>query len=319
MYALDDIDNIANSALQMFNVPGMAIGIVIDDQIILSRGYGFCNVSEKCLVTEHTLFPIASCTKAFTALALSQLVEEGKVALDDLVKNNIPEFCLMDQDTTNNLTIPDLLAHRTGIARHDPIWFYSDIPRSRVIGILKYFEPVCRLREEFQYNSFMYSIAGVVIERITGQSWEDVISTRLLDPLEMKDSNVSLKELQRSSDFSLPHAKIDGIVKNIPFRNTFSVESGGGINSNILDMTHWVRFQLSDGNFLNKNIVQAQTLKELHTMQMPFSSPPIDNEEIRDENKQNLQKALSTLNENNHSEGTTYLLDDYCGSSEHPY
>jgi len=159
---LNEIETIVNEALKTFNVPGVAIGLVADDRIILSRGYGVRKVDEQLPVTKHTLFPIASCTKAFTALLLGQLIDEGKIAFDDQVIKYIPEFSLLDQDFTLNLTIRDLLAHRAGIARHDPIWVYLKLSRSEVIPLLRHLEPACGLRQEFQYNNFMYTIAGIV-------------------------------------------------------------------------------------------------------------------------------------------------------------
>jgi CubicO group peptidase (beta-lactamase class C family) len=280
IHSFDDIDSIANDALKMFNVPGVAVGIVVNGQTLFSRGYGVRNVNENLPVTERTLFPIASCTKAFTALALGQLVDEGKVAFDDPVRKYIPEFCLLDQEIADQLTIRDLLAHRTGMARHDPIWIYSEIHRSSVIGLLQHLEPACGLRQAFQYNNFMYTIAGIVIERITGKSWEEVIADRIIEPLQMNDSNLSVRELQICSDFSLPYAEIEGTVKNFPFRDTFPVNPGCGINSSILDMAKWVGFQFSNGSFFSREIIHPEILQEMHALQMPFSLPLNANEEI---------------------------------------
>ncbi len=276
-FSIKEIDSIANDALQKFNVPGASISIVINDQII-SRGYGFRDLYKKLPVTKHTLFPIASCTKAFTALLLGQLVDKGKIELDDPVQKYIPEFYLVDQDRSTRLTIRDLLAHRTGVARHDPIWFFFEISRPSIVGLLKHFEPACDLRQEFQYNNFMYAIAGIIVERLTGQSWEEVISSWLLKSLEMKNSITSLGELQASSDFSLPYAEINGIITKVPFRNTFPLNPGGGIISNALDMGNWLKLQLRRGQFSNDTIIQTQTLEETHTIQMPFSSLPNQSE-----------------------------------------
>lgn len=268
----DAIDLIANDALAMFNVPGLAVGLVIDDHILITRGYGSRNINEDLPVTERTLFSIGSCSKAFTALMLGQLVDEGKVALDDPVKKYIPEFSLLDQETAKRLTIRDLLAHRTGIARHDAIWVYSEISRPGVIALLPHLEQVCGLGKEFQYNSFMYTIAGIVIERVAGRSWEQELSDRLLKPLGMTDTNASLEDLQKSADHSLPHAEIERVVTVIPFRNILALNPAGGVNSTIKDMAKWVRLQLSDG----KTIIKSRTLKELHTMQIPIFATSYD-------------------------------------------
>lgn len=271
-FPLEEIEAAAADALQIFNVPGVAVGIVIDNQILLSQGYGVRNVDEDLPVTERTLFPIASCTKAFTALALGQLVDEGKVAWDDPVIKYIPEFRLFDQERTDQVTIRDLLTHRTGIPRHDTIWVFAEMNRKEeVIGRMPYFEPICGLCQEFHYNNLMYTIAGIVIERITGQSWEEVIVDQVFRKLEMGDSNTSLSELQDNKDFSLPYAEIDGVIKRVPFLNPAVVNPAGGINSNIIDMMKWARLQLSDGN-----LVRLQTLQELHAKQIFISDKEED-------------------------------------------
>lgn len=271
--SVEEIDNIAKDALEKFNVPGASISIVFDDQILLSKGYGFRDLDKRLPVTEHTLFSIGSCTKAFTALALGQLVEEGKIAFDDPVQKYIPEFYLVDQDRTMHLTIRDLLAHRTGIARHDPIWIYSEITRGSIIELLKYFEPACNLRQDFQYNNFMYTVAGIIIERVTGKSWEEFISLRLLKPLEMNNSVTSLEQLECSLDFSLPYAEVNGEITEIPFRNTVSVNPAGGIISNAFEMTHWLKLQLGQEKFANDHLIQRQILKETHAIHMLLPLP----------------------------------------------
>lgn len=272
---LEEIDAIANEAIEMFHVPGAAVAIVVDDQVIFSRGYGYRNLSKKLPVTESTLFPIASCTKAFTALVLCQLVEEGKITLDDPVKMHLPEFNLLDQEMAEQLTIRDLLAHRTGMARHDTIWICSEVPRSEIIDLLQKIEPVYGLRQVFQYNNFMYALAGIVIERVTGLSWEEVVSSRLLMPLEMKSSNVSFEQLQAGSDFSLPYAEIDGIHQQIPFRPMIGLNPAGGINSNIIDMAHWVGLQFSD-----QRVIRDETLQEMHTIQILYPASVNEKEEV---------------------------------------
>lgn len=271
---LDEIDDIVNANLQVFKVPGASIGIVADGQTIFCRGYGSRNAHEDLPVTESTLFCIASCTKSFTSLLLGQLVDEGKVCLDDPVVKYIPELRLWTQELTEDVTIRDLLAHRSGIDRQDVLWVLSNPTRPILLKLMQHIEPVCGLREEFQYNNIMYSIAGMVIERITGQSWEETIALRLFIPLEMSHSNTSIEHLQMSADYCLPHTEIDGKVQAIPFRNAYPINPGGGINSNALDMTKWLELHLSEGNVMDKEIVSIRTLNELHTAHMPVSNSP---------------------------------------------
>lgn len=275
---IESLDAHVEQALEMFNVPGAAIGIVIDNKVILGKGYGYRHLAQHLPVTENTLFPIASCTKAFTAFILGQLVDEGKIAWDDPVIKHIPEFRLINSELTLNATIRDLAAHRTGMPRHDPIWFFLDIPKSDVIRLLPYCETDLKLREKFQYNNFMYSIAGTVIERVTGQTWEEAVFSRIFMPLSMLDSNTSLEQLQMSFDFSFPYAEIDGNLTAIPFRKMTAVRPGGGIHSTVSDLLKWVQLQLSNGTIFNQHIIQKETLQETHTVQMPL--PLSENEEV---------------------------------------
>ena len=275
---LNDIDSIVNEALDVFNVPGVAIGIVVDGKVVLSRGYGYRNLDQSLPTTENTLFAIGSCTKAFTTFMLGQLVNEGKITWDDPVISHIPEFRLMDQYSTHHITIRDLVAHRSGMARHDLLWFNPEFNRSDVIKSLQYLEPACKLREKFQYNNLMYTVAGILIEKVTGQTWEEALSSRIFIPLTMLNSNDSVKESQKSEDFSMPYAEVAGEIKAIPFRSIQSVAPAGAINSSVSDMVKWIQLQLSNGTLLDKHFIYKETLQEMHTIQMPMVASPTDEE-----------------------------------------
>lgn len=249
------LDYLANEALRQFEVPGAAVGVIVDGQVVLSKGYGLRNVELGLPVTETTQFPIASCTKAFTALLVESLVQEGKLTLDDPVKKYIPEWALLDQ-----MTIRDLLAHRTGMPRHDAIWIFNNHSRNHVLELYRHLTPEHALGAEFQYNNFMYSVIGIIVERLTGQSWEKALQERILSPLSMHSANASIDELQESDNHSLPYAEINGSLQCLPFQSPYVVSPGGGINASMTDMLKWVSFQLD--------------LKEKHAMQIPFPSPP---------------------------------------------
>ena len=276
--AINDIDSIVNDALDVFNVPGVAIGIVVDGKVVLSKGYGYRNLDQNLPTTENTLFAIGSCTKAFTTFMLGQLVNEGKITWDDPVISHIPEFRLMDQYSTYHITIRDLVAHRSGMARHDLLWFNPEFNRSDVIKSLQYLEPACKLREKFQYNNLMYTVAGILIEKVTGQTWEEALSSRILIPLTMLNSNDSVKESQKSEDFSMPYAEVAGEIKAIPFRSIQSVAPAGAINSSVSDMVKWIQLQLSNGTLLDKHFIYKETLQEMHTIQMPMVASAPDEE-----------------------------------------
>lgn len=269
--ALSDIDTIINDALESFHVPGVAIGVIVDGKVVLSKGYGFRDLDHALPVNDKTLFAVASNTKAFTAFVLGQLVDEGKIAWDDPVTHYIPEFRLLDPNSTQYTTVRDLVAHRTGLARHDYLWLMKDeLSRDDIIDRVGHLELVSPLRAEFQYNNLTYTIAGIVIERVTGQSWEDAISSRIFKPLQMDSSDTSITQMQQNENFSLPYAEIDGQVKELPFLSAYSIAPAAAINSNVSDMLKWIQLQISDGSLLGNNFIQKKTLEDLHTTQIPL-------------------------------------------------
>lgn len=262
--AMVQVDAIVENALAKFNVPGVAVGVVVDGKVILAKGYGVRNVEQNLPVTEDTLFPIGSCTKAFTALILGQLVEEGLVAWDDPIIKHIPEFRLKDPYATFHLTIRDALTHRSGLPRHDYLWYNSSLSRKEILGHLPYLEFSAGLREKFQYNNLMYVVAGLVIERITGRTYEEVVQERIFAPLAMTNSNFSVIDSQKSPNYSLPYLEKNDVIQAIPFRNISIEGPAGSINSSINDMVRWLQVQLSS----EKTLVQPATLNEMHSIQI---------------------------------------------------
>lgn len=264
--SLDTIDQTIQDALEIFHVPGAAVGLIVNDQIILSKGYGYRDLDQKLNVSENTLFSIGSCTKAFTSFLIGQLVDEGKISWDDPVFKHLAEFRLFNADLTSQVTIRDLLAHRTGIPRNDALWFFVELTRPDILNLLQHFEPTFGLRESYLYNNLMYTVAGLLCEKLTGLSWEEAISKKLFLPLGMNHSILTIKD--QPEDFSLPYAEIDGTIREIPFHEAPCIWPGGGIYSNVKDMVKWLRIQLSKEN----SLIQAETLQEMHTTQISFPS-----------------------------------------------
>src|SRR5579871_1105072 len=172
---LEKIDPMINKVLEISQIPGISVGVVVDGKVAFTKGYGVRNFSETAPVTENSLFAIGSCSKAFTTLALGQLVDEGTIAWDDPVIKYIPEFRLHDMHATHHLTIKDLVTHRSGLPRHDFVWYNSKCSRLELLKRLQHLEPTSDIREKFQYNNLMYAVAGLVIERLTSQTWEEFI------------------------------------------------------------------------------------------------------------------------------------------------
>ena len=272
--ALTDLDSIVDSTLKTFGIPGAAVGIVFEGEVVFAKGFGVRDLEQGLPVTENTLFAIGSCSKAFTTLVLGQLVDEGVISWDDPVINHIPEFRLWDQHATHKMTIRDLVTHRSGLPRHDYLWYNSELSRDELISRLKFLEPVNDLREKFHYSNLMYVVAGVLVERVTGMPWEDAVHSRILTPLAMTDSNFSVEISQLSDNFSLPYSERDGEVLAIPFRNISAIGPAGSINSTVIDMVKWIQLQLSDGALFEGNIIKKETLHEMHSIQTVKSEFP---------------------------------------------
>lgn len=269
---LAKIDPLMNQALETLNIPGFAIGILVNGKVVLAKGYGIRRFSDGLPVTEDTLFAIGSCSKAFTTLALGQLVDQKMIGWDDPVIKYLPEFRLKDTHATHHLTIRDLVTHRSGLPRHDLAWYNSTFPRKEILNRLPYFEPSCDLREKFQYNNFMYVVAGLVIERVSGKTWEEFVQERIFIPLGMESSNFSVEASQQANNFASPHTEQNEHIEVIPFRNLSNMGPAGSINSTIADMMKWVELQLSDGN----EWIQKETLKDMHRIHMPMHSPILE-------------------------------------------
>lgn len=274
--ALADIDEVVNRALEVFQVPGASVGVVVDGELIFAKGYGYRDLERKLPVTPETLFAIGSCSKAFTTFVLGALVDEGVIEWDDSVIKHLPEFRLMDEHATRNMTIRDLVTHRSGLPRHDFVWYNSDLSRVEFLNRLKHLEFVNDLREKFHYNNLMYAVAGLLIEKVTGQSWENAVQQRIFIPLGMGHSNFSVENSKNNDNFSYPYAERKEVVQAIPFRNISNIGPAGSINSNVVDMSKWLQLQLSNGTVSEKKFVQETTLNEMHTLQFAKADFPKD-------------------------------------------
>lgn len=267
--ALDGFDAFIKDVMKEWNVPGLAIGIVRSNETIYARGFGYRDVKKKLPVTTNTLFAIGSTSKAFTCTLIGILADDDKLDWDAPVRRYIPEFHLRDQHATELTTPRDLVTHRTGLPRHDAVWYNNNsISRREIVQRLAYLESSHTFREKFQYNNLMYVAAGHLIETVTGKTWEENIRQRIFIPLGMTNSNFSVRDSQKAADFALPYTEKDDVVKQIPFRNIDVVGPAGSINSSIRDMLHWLRLNLNKGKHGERQIINATTLADIHSPQM---------------------------------------------------
>lgn len=248
--AAADIDETANRALAAFQVPGMAVGIVKDGKLIFARGYGVREVGKPERVDPDTLFQIGSNTKAFTSAALAMLVDEGKISWDDKVIDYLPEFRLYDPYVTREFTIRDLLTHRSGLGTGaGDLMFYpaTDMTRDEVIRGLRYLKPVSSFRSRYAYDNLLYMVAGQIIPKVTGKSWEEFVEGRIFAPLRMQPCAASYSRISDRRNVASPHVAIDGKVRAIPVVKMDVIGPAGTINCSINATAKWIETQLSAG------------------------------------------------------------------------
>jgi len=265
---LKGLDTFALRLLKEWNAPGVTIAVVEKNKVIYTGGFGYRDHEKKLPVTENTLFAIGSCTKAFTASILGMLEKEGKVSLDKPVRDYLPELMFKNDYTNKNATLRDMMCHRTGLPRHDASWYGSTASRSELLERIRYQEPSAELREKFQYNNFMFMAQGMVIEKLTGKSWEENMRERIFAPLGMSNTNMSVIDMEKASDRSLAYSSANNKIKAIPYRNIDGIAPAGAINSCAKDMANWLITWINDGKFNGKQIVPSAYRSQAMTAQI---------------------------------------------------
>lgn len=263
-----DFSAFVQKTLAEWKVPGVGVAVVKDGKVILAEGYGLRDVQNKLAVTPQTLFAIGSSSKAFTAMAVGILVDEGKLGWDKRVRDYLPTFHLQDESATEQMTPRDLLCHRSGLPGHDQMWLGSSFSRKEIFDRISYLEPNADFRAVFQYNNILYMTAGYLAGEVTHSTWEDVVKTRIFNPLGIKSSNFSVTDSQKQPDYARPYSEKGDKVIEIPFRNIDAIGPAGSINSNVLDMAQWVLLNLNKGKAGDKQVISETSLSEIHSPQM---------------------------------------------------
>lgn len=271
---LDAFDPVIEKAIVDYQVPGMAVGVVVDGHVVYAKGFGYRNLEEKLPMTPDTLLSIGSCTKAFTSFVMGTLVDEGVLSWDQLVIDLLPDFRLWDQYATQNVTMRDLLTHRSGMPRHDAAWYNSKLTRAELMSRLRYLEPSTDIRERYQYNHIMYSTAGYAMERVSNKTWEDLVKHRILDPLHMSNTNFSFVDMHNSSDFAQPYLEKKGTLKKIPGRDVSLIGPAASINSSVNELIRWVQMHLNEGVYGNQVLISPATLQEICAPQVIVPGAP---------------------------------------------
>jgi CubicO group peptidase (beta-lactamase class C family) len=272
--ALAGFDDFTAQAVKAWNVPGAAVAVVADGEVVFSQGFGYRDLEAELPVTEKTLFAIGSTTKAFTTTTLGMLADEGKLDWDEPLRTYIPSFALVDPMASERLTPRDLVTHRSGLPRHDLVWYNNnDVTRGELVARLAYLPPSAGFREKFQYNNLMFLTAGYLIEQLTGQSWEEAVRSRLLEPLGMTESNFSVHDSETSADFAQPYREDDDQkLERIPFRVADVMAPAGAINSSVEEMSRWLLFNLQGGAIDGKQLINPATLADLQSPHMVTGS-----------------------------------------------
>jgi CubicO group peptidase (beta-lactamase class C family) len=271
---LEDFDTFARQTLKDWNAPGFGVGVVSHGKLIFAHGYGFRDYGKKLAFTAETLCPIASNTKLFTAVAAGMLVEEGKLDWDKPIHDFVPQIRFGTDQLNDNVSLRDMLSHRTGVTRHDSIWYKSDFTRTQLFDRLRYLEPQTPLRQQFLYNNLMYAAVGYAIELRTGKTWEDFVRQRILDPLEMRSTCYTIDQMVTSEDHGVPFTERRDsfeLYQTPYYREQDGVAPCGAIISNIQEMSHWLIAMMNDGKYDGRQVLPSSVLRE--TMRPAIAVP----------------------------------------------
>ena len=271
---LEGFDAYMQQTLKDWNTPGVGVGIVVGDKLVFAKGYGYRDHEKKLPFTTKTMQPIASNSKLFTAVAAGMLVEEGKLAWDKPIRDSVPEIQFYNDQLNSNVTLRDMLSHRTGVTRHDLIWFKSPFTREELFEKLKYLEPQEPMRTTFLYNNLMFAAVGQIIKIKSGKKWEDFVRERVFTPLDMGTTCYTIADMLKQPDYGVPfREKRDSFeLYKIPYyEDTEGVAPAGAVISNIDELSHWLIALMNEGKYNGKQVLPAGALKA--TLQPAIALP----------------------------------------------
>ncbi|MBX6363389.1 MAG: serine hydrolase [Gemmatimonadetes bacterium] len=293
------LDAYVARAVADWHVPGLAIAVVRGDSVVFAKGYGVRELGKAEAVDIHTRFAIGSTTKAMTVAALAMLVDEGKIRWDEPVIDVLPDFRLYDPYVTREVTIRDLLTHRTGLGNADLLWIGNDYPGEEVIRRVRYLKLAHPFRAVWDYQNIMYAVAGDVVAAASGMPWEQFVRTRIWQPLGMNETEATLADVAGKPDVASPHDSIGGRMKVIANRPVDPVKSAGSVWSSVSDMSKWMRFVLDSARVGGKRLISAEQYREIFTPQIraPMEEYP----------------ALQLSRPHGFSYGLGWFIQDYAG------
>ncbi len=266
-------DDFARARMRDWGAPGVAIAVVKDGAVILSRGYGLRDVDNGLEVTPDTLFAIGSCTKAFTTMAMGMLADEGKLDWDAPVRTYLPDFTLHDPVASERMTPHDLVTHRSGLPRHDMMWHKSPFTRQELFARLRYLVPNKDFRAVWQYQNLMYMTAGYLSGQLAGQEWEDLVRERIFTPLGMRRSNLCVDMSRQDANVAQPYSEREHSVTRVPFCDISAVGPAGSINSSVVEMSAWLLLHLNGGLHGETRLISEGQLARMHEPQVVMPAP----------------------------------------------
>lgn len=257
---LREIEAYAENARVGYEAPGLAIAIVKDDKVVFAKGFGVRELGKPEKVDENTLFAIASNSKAFTAASLAMLVDEGKIKWNDKVTQYLPDFQMYDPYVTRELTIRDLVSHRSGLGTFsgDLLWYETNYTEDEVLRRVRYLKPTTSFRSAYGYQNLMFIAAGRVLEKVSGKTWAQFVQERILTPLRMNNTKTSVKQFKPGDNIAMPHNEHSGKMASFRYGNVDNAASAAGLNASVADLANWLRLQLGRGKFEGKQFFSEQ-------------------------------------------------------------
>jgi CubicO group peptidase (beta-lactamase class C family) len=276
-FSVQTFDAYVRKGMQELEVPGAAVAIVKDGKVVLAKGYGVRRLGESGQVDERTLFAIGSLSKAFTVAALGILVDDGRLHWDDQVVRHLRGFQLYDPYVAREITIRDLLSHRSGLGLGggDLLWLGSTYTRDEILHRIRYLAPASSFRSRYAYQNVMFLAAGQIVPAVTGKSWDEFVAERLFGPLGMSTATTSVARLSPSGNVAAPHTKVDAALGSIPHTNIDNLAPAGGINASAAELAQWIRMLLGEGEIDGKRILSRDVVREMWTAQtiQPIADP----------------------------------------------
>jgi len=276
---LKGVEKELNEILEITKSAGFAVAVVKGNEIIYSKGFGYRDYENKIPVDNNTLFAIGSSTKAFTSSILGQLRKEDKLSFDESPIKYVPDLKFFNDEMNNSIVIKDLMSHRTGLPRHDWSWyFFPTYDKDSLMRRIEFQEPFTGVRKQWYYNNFMFLTQGVIAERITGKSWEENMYERLLKPLKMTRSNLSIKELRKADNVALGYEIVDEKISKMDYYRIAGMSPAGSMNSSVNEMSNWLMTWLNKGKFEGNEIIPEAYINEAMSSQMVINGALPDDE-----------------------------------------